>query len=386
MNEPIKSKKRLFLIDIIRVLCAFQIFMYHSNTMYGCSYGHAIDALIRHMASPVMTCFFLLSGFSIHYQHMDEEVTSRWIREYLVKRLISIMPSYLLVVIIWPFAYPAQLEDWIVLLPIDLFGVQTVYHTLFGILHNGGTWFVSCLLLAYVLYPVIKSVISIGARKKHTPVLSIVIVHFLLMYSSIIIPMFSLSNLYSNPIARAAEFMIGVSFAEILFRKNTTDVKHADDKAEIVRTGRKTSKIGGFLTTLGGHEAVYLIIILLIISAFLSLINREGIKAIAFGYMVTPVVLAVLLVSSRLHSPMLENNKILFMLSGMSYQFFLTQHFLWLISAGVLEIVNSSDNNVVKIVTSFVLCFVISFLVYRFYDKPIKNALKKWFCSYKLLK
>lgn len=116
-------KHRLFLIDILRVLCALLIYMRHSITMYCCTYGSPVfDGWIVDLTSPVMTCFFILSGFSIHYQHMEEEVTSDWTREYLKRRLISIMPCYLLVVVIWPFAYPAQLEDWVLLLPVDLVG------------------------------------------------------------------------------------------------------------------------------------------------------------------------------------------------------------------------------------------------------------------------
>lgn len=253
MNE-LNRKRRLFFVDMLRVLCALQIFMYHSSTIYRCSYGHAINALIRYMTAPVMTCFFILSGFSIHYQHMDEEVSSIWIQEYMKKRLIAIIPSYLLVALIWPIVNPEQLKDWALLMPVELFGIQTVYQTLFGILHNGGTWFVSCLLLAYVLYPVIKSVISSG--KKRTPVLLIAITHFFLMYSNIIIQRFSLSDLYSNPIARSAEFMIGVSFAEILFRsKDIVDEEKAEVIEKDVEITQKSDKIKGFLTTVwGGAE------------------------------------------------------------------------------------------------------------------------------------
>ena len=175
-------------------------------------------------------------------------------QEYLKKRLIAIIPSYLLVALIWPIVNPEQLKDWALLMPVELFGIQTVYQTLFGILHNGGTWFVSCLLLAYVLYPVIKSVISSG--KKRTPVLLIAITHFFLMYSNIIIQRFSLSDLYSNPIARSAEFMIGVSFAEILFRsKDIVDEEKAEVIEKDVEITQKSDKIKGFLTTVwGGAE------------------------------------------------------------------------------------------------------------------------------------
>lgn len=115
--------------------------------MYGCSYGYYIDALLRNLTSPVMSCFFLLSGFSIHYQHRFENGSEKWIRDFLKKRFIAILPSYFLFTLIWPLIHPEQLKEWVILLPVDILGIQTAYRTLFGILHNGGTWFVSCILL-----------------------------------------------------------------------------------------------------------------------------------------------------------------------------------------------------------------------------------------------
>lgn len=213
------KKRRFFLLDIIRVVCAFLIYARHSITMFGCTYGHFCDVLFTSLTSPVMTCFFILSGFSIHYQHREDELNETWTRNYLKKRLISIMPCYLLVVLLWPLVYPEQIRDWLVLLPVDLIGIQTFYRSLFGILHNGGTWFVSCLLFAYLIYPIIKAVLR-GANR-WVSVIGLMGIHFLLMYSVAVISIFSLDSLYSNPIARAAEFSLGVIFSDILFMKMT---------------------------------------------------------------------------------------------------------------------------------------------------------------------
>lgn len=353
----VTQKRRLFLIDILRVLCALQIYMYHSGTMYGCSYGHFIDALLGYLTSPVMTCFFLLSGFSIHYQHRKEETSQEWTRRFLKKRLITIMPSYLLVALIWPLVYPFQFKDWAILLPVDLFGIQTLFRTLFGILHNGGTWFVSCMLLCYVCYPVMKAVIR--SEKKRTTIIVIGTTHFLLMYSNVVIPAFMLDGLYSNPIARSAEFMVGVAFAEIVFSRELSSTKET-----------LKGRLGGVWKPLG------IILCMSVISVIIARFNHADLRTTVFGYFVIPVVLVILYVSTVVNWPFMENNKVLSILSGMSYQFFLAQLFLWNLTASVLAIIHL-DGNIAKIVTSFILCMLMAFVTWRFYDRPVRKMLRK---------
>lgn len=351
----VSQKHRLFVLDILRCLCALQIYMYHSGTMYGCSYGHFIDALLGYLTSPVMTCFFLLSGFSIHYQHRMEDASNDWTRSFLKKRLISIMPSYLLVALIWPMVYPAHLKDWLLLLPVDLFGIQTSYRTLFGILHNGGTWFVSCMLLCYMCYPVMKAIMR--SEKRRTPIVVIAITHFLLIYSNVVIPAFTLDGLYSNPIARAAEFMIGVAFVEIVF---------GDQASE--RTMR-----------IRGGKPICITLCLIVLSITIAFLNHADIRTTVFGYLPIPVVCMVLYVSTIVRWQRLENSKVLSALSGMSYQFFLAQLFLWSLTAKTLTIIHM-DGNIARIVMSFILCTFISFVTWRFYDKPVRKVLKKRLC------
>lgn len=354
-NLTEQKKHRLFLLDILRIICAFLIYARHSVTMYGCSYGSGLDEWFIMMTSPVMTCFFILSGFSIHYQHREEDLSAVWARRFLVKRLIAIMPSYLLVVFLWPLAYPEQLKDWLVLLPVDLVGIQTGYHTLFGILHNGGTWFVSCLLFAYLSYPVLKAVL--GSVKRRAPAALLIAAHFLLIYSNFVVPRFSLDRLYSNPIARTAEFWLGAAFSELLFRD-----------------GGKPDAAGAAGTDV--RSGVFTILLLTVLSVFLALVSHENIQATVYGYLVNPAVLLILLVSSLVRSRRLENSRVLSVLSGISYQFFLAQLFLWKLTAWVLGMLGLGGNRF-KIGMSLVLCTLLSLVVWRVYDKPVRKALSR---------
>lgn len=350
-----QKKHRLFLLDILRIICAFLIYARHSVTMYGCTYGSGLDEWFIMMTSPVMTCFFILSGFSIHYQHGKEELSAGWTRRFLARRLIAIMPSYLLVVFLWPLAYPEQLKDWLILLPADLVGVQTAYHSLFGILHNGGTWFVSCLLFAYLSYPVLKAVL--GSVKRWAPAALLIAAHFLLIYSNFVIPRFSLDRLYSNPIARTAEFWLGAAFSELLFRDG-----EKPDAAETVGTDVRSG--------------VFTILLLTVVSLILALVSHENIQATVYGYLVIPAVFLILLISSLVRSRLLENSRVLSVLSGISYQFFLAQLFLWKLTSWVLGMLGLGGNRA-KLGVSLVLCTLLSYTVWRFYDKPVRKFLSR---------
>ncbi len=348
------QKRRLFFLDIIRIACALLIYLRHSVTIYGCTYGHMFDVRFFQATSPVMTCFFMLAGFSIHYQHRQEEMNVLWTRTFLKKRLIGIMPSYLIVVAVWPLVHPDQINDWAMLLPIDVIGIQTSYRTLFGILHNGGTWFVSCMLLAYLMYPIIKAAISSGKLWVQMTVL--IVIHSLLVYSYFVIDQFSLDTLYSNPIARTAEFAIGVVFAEIVF--SDCDNEQAQRKQKV------------------SLPSVISIVIMTVMSVIVYRLNQNDPNTMYYSYFVIPIILVAFLIGSVLQCQVLEKSKILSALSGMSYQFFLMQLFLWDLTSVVLGALNISGN-VAKIVTSFVLCTVVSYTIYRFFDRPARKWLAK---------
>lgn len=142
-----------------------------------------------------------------------------------------------------------------------------------------------------------------------TSIILILLTHFILMYSNIVIRIFTLDTLYSNPIARTAEFMIGVSFSEIVFRGKSYGAT-------------KISKIKQFF-----ENSVGVIICTIIISVVVAKLNHAELKAIVFEYLSISFVLVALYLSTRMRCPILENSRLLSSLSGMSYQFFFSTAF-----------------------------------------------------------
>ncbi len=213
------------------------------------------------------------------------------------------------------------------------------------------------MLMCYVAYPVIKSIL--GSLKKYVPLVIVIVLYTLLVYNNIVIPKYALDSTYSNPIIRTAEFMIGVAFAEIVFRER----KNAD-RAFMKNLGA------------GGWKPLWVILFLVVISASIAVIAKVDIIVLVFGYMVIPGILSVLSAASCVRGKRIENSKLLSVLSGMSYQFFLAQLFLWKITGGLLEVLGISGN-MVKISVSLICCIFISFIVWYFYDRPVRKILYK---------
>lgn len=345
------KKHRIFMFDIIRVVCAILIFMKYSITMFECTYTAHIDKLVSGLTSEVMTCFFMLSGFSLYYtyNYIDMQSTKEKIRFYK-KRAIGILPAYYLVHVLWCLFMEDSLLKGIQLIPVELLGIQTIYNTLFGILHNGGTWFISCILICYFVYPLLQEIINeINMKKK---IFLTILISFLLAYSYYLILWFGIQDIYTNPFIRGMEFTVGVLCASII------------KEIEIP----KGFKWNMFIVVID----CILILGLLYINYY-SIIVHGGIWL--EGIVGTPIIAIILSTFSLMRYETLEKSKILGYLSKISYYFYLLQLFLWKISGAVIEVIGN-DRNRYKVGVSFICCVLLSVLIYELYDKPIQRKLR----------
>ena len=135
-----------------------------------------------------------------------------------MKRAITILPSYYCVHVIYLLLHMEQRKEWVILTPIDLVGIQTFFNTLFGILHNGGSWFVSCIIVCYLLYPIMQMLVNETSVKWQ--ITTLCMLHLLLVYSQYVTSYFQLGNNYSNPLFRLLEFACGILAASILKTKS----------------------------------------------------------------------------------------------------------------------------------------------------------------------
>ena len=353
----IKEKHRIFGLDIMRIVCALLIYARHSVTMFSCTYGSRADKIIINFTSPIMTCFFMISGFTIFYQYQNKQITGKGLIEFYGKRLLAILPSYYLVHIAWLIFYRESVSDWIALTPIELAGIQSAYNSLFGILHNGGTWFVSCILFSYLFYPTLQELLkNISIKAK---IILGILIYFLLVYSNYyIVRRFGLESNYANPVFRVLEFSYGAVLASILL------------------TSRKEERNGGV------KQALSVVVCIGILGCFIILLF-SNLRAIAIIYFPIPIISVLLYLSLNVRNEKLESNRILNILGKISYQFFLSQLFLWKVSAIVLSILKN-HSNIARIIVSLICCLVMSLFIYYLYDRPIQKLIMRKFRESKI--
>ena len=344
------DKQRMYVLDFIRIICAFLIFQRHSITMFGCTYSSRIDLHILDMTSPVMICFFVLSGFSLYYQYRDNEFSASELRIFYTKRAKTLLPSYFIIHILYVLINQESLKDWVALTPIELLGIQSIYNSLFGILHNGGTWFVSCMLFCYLLYPIIQEITkTLSTFKVVTIILG---VYFIIIYSGVIVDRFHLAGNYANPFFRLFEFTIGVLISVLCQR--IEQYNFSENKIIF-------NKLGGAGTT------IFICIMLIVILKLIGFSNHN----IVFTFLPIPIISLILFTANAVKNLSFKYVSVLRYFSKISYQFYLIQCVnIWKTSKSILYAFNL-HSNLSKIIGSFILCLlcaaVINILVNIFY-------------------
>ena len=351
-------KHRMFGIDFIRIICALLIYMGHSVAMFGCSYGSgAIDNFILGTRSPVMSMFFIVSGFSIYYNNKVEDWNTKETVDFYIKRAINIFPTVLLIHVLWLVIGPDTVARWIVLTPLSISGLQSMFPNILGILHNGGTWFISCILIAYFTFPISCGIID--TFNKRTKWVVTVAVMLAVIYFSTVGNYYSLGNLYINPIFRCLEFTFGVCLSASF---NTIEKRNGK-----LSTAAALVALIVF-TVIVGHSIWYQ-----------TIVSVTGVRTTIF--VLYPWIALMLYISYITRCVRLENNVIINYASGLTYYFFIFQLILWIVTTWFVKLVGPYMEtyfsiNSIKLISSFVICVLISIIVCELYDKPIKKKLR----------
>lgn len=307
-----------------------------------------------------MTGFMLLSGFVLHLTYKDKKLTEiKHAKMFYIKRLIGIIPLYYTIAFLHIVSDMLRgrtnIMDELLLFPIEVLGLQSVFTSLFAYSHNGGTWFISCILICYALFPFLQSIIlQISQRKR---IIALLFCFMVLLYSPIIQHKFGLADLYSNPFFRFLEFSVGVILADfhLCFR---------------VQIGAKTN--------------VMLVGALMVVLFYgVTLAYRAGIPAnyMLYDWVALPCFSVILILLGKKRFLKLQHSKLLIYLSSISFTFFLSQVLpLWAISRHVLTFFGW-EGNIIRILLSFTICLVSAILIHEFVEKPSAKFLK-----YKLLK
>ena len=344
-----EKREHLAILDIIKICCAVLIYMRHSITMFGCTYGSSlVDGLICATTSPIMVCFFVVSGFSIYYNNSNRNLLDAGeLRTFYKKRFITLFPIYILVHMLSYVLVVNTVQQKIYSTPVELLGLQSMYGGLFGISHSGATWFISSLLLGYFIYPLVQELLKMNQRCIY---LVTSVIFFVLVYSEVVmLQIFGVQPGYVNPVFRAMQ----VAFGAALCMAFTEDDKGNNKKAAIMMVANLI--ITGLLTAFALHY-------------------KMGIE-----YVTTPIyyylIAFAMLISIKFKPRLLTKSKLIKYAGSLTFYFFILQVFLWRLSAKVCGL-TGFESNKGKLLVSFVLCVVLSIICKELFDKHAQKYLK----------
>ena len=318
------------------VIC---VFLFHTNIHLKAEYG-IFNSFIR-MGACCMTGFFLLSGYVLSINYNNIEINADSLSNFYKKRFISLIPMYWIVSFAYIIMYK-QVKDNLILLPIEILGLQSFFSSIFDISHNGGTWFISCLILCYFLFPFIQYIVRSLNRKNRLLVFGLL--SFILLYSSVVVWYFNLNSIYSNPFFRLVEFCIGM----ILF----------SFKEDIEKNK--------FCKILLNKYAIIVELLIFIISVSISVYLNIGVgNYMLYNFISLPLFILMIISCSGVKFEGYRLNKVLEFLSGVSYMFFLSQLFIFDLTKNILVVIKK-DTNLLRICISLFLCLLLSFVLHKF--------------------
>lgn len=169
----------------------------------------------------ILSMFFVLSGFCLYYAYGEKNFSDvDNIVKYYKKRIKSIFIPYFILLFIW-FIWGKELTEpkyLIALFPLEISLTQQAINSTWGYFFNGGTWFLSCLLPGYFLFPLVTMLI----KKCSVKIKVFVILGMYIICSSAgifqnMVRTEPLNQVFVSPMIRTFEFVIGILTCDLLF-------------------------------------------------------------------------------------------------------------------------------------------------------------------------
>lgn len=268
------------------------------------------------------------------------------------------MPMYWFMAITYPIwdviINHGSIINNIILVPIELLGLQNVFHSLFGYTHNGGTWFVSCILFCYLIFPFVYNIVK-EIRLKMKVNLGILL-GIILLYSSFLTGFLKIEGIYSNIFFRMLEFVIGMLLCSIWWDvKETKWYKFYFAKRVL------------FICVFG---------VLLVSVTVLVKMNILVGDYMVYSVVGLPCFSLLVFSGAGIDTPIVNSSKIIEYAVNISYAFFFAQFYTWKITLGIINFIGV-NTNIIRISISFIICLLIAIVMHEAIEKPIKRLLTK---------
>lgn len=351
MEQNVVNTKNQHLIglDLFRIAAAFVVFLFHSGQV-ACDYW-ILQPFVK-MGPVFMTGFFMLSGFSLYLSYECEDLTKiAFIKLFYKKRAASVLPLYWFLYVTYVLFLGT--ESWlqnVILIPVEVLGMQSAYSSLYLYSHNSATWFISCILFCYLFYPFMSECVKqLSIRIRF---ILLILTGFIMLHAPIVIHVFEQESIYPNPIFRMIEFFMGVLLAS-LFREPCV--------SRFVESflARKTVLCLEAAVLLAAVREVYVLGI------------GRG-DYMLYNWICLPIFSLMLPGLAQAEFPILQKLKAVRYLSSISYAFYLAQFFTWPM---VRKLILFFENNTTsfKFAASLIICVILSILMHEFVEKPCKK-------------
>lgn len=188
------DKKRIFSLDLIRVVAMWMIIIYHFQSLLISWNIQIVDMPQKRLVFYVygidmgilgVSLFFIVSGFSLMYVYENKLE----LKSYLCKRFVAIYPlfwlSYLTCLTLIFILYKGQVyhpnaPKWKWLL--TFFGIDGYFHYKGIDFYLIGEWFLGAIIFLYALFPLFRKMIKSKYWKVYTVLLTILYIGIVIWY------------------------------------------------------------------------------------------------------------------------------------------------------------------------------------------------------------
>lgn len=217
MSTDNKQKERLFYLDFVRAIAVLSIVLCHFNARYSFLYMNPdrTDLTIitwqpfnLFIGDLGVAVFFIISGAALMYTY-DNELN---LASFYKKRALAIYPMFYIAYLV-VFITRAKAILSFNLSPVKwlftLTGFDGYFSTLTSTYYILGEWFLGCIVLVYLVFPLLR------AALKKAPVITwiVVLILYFLSVQFISIPNFNSSLILT---VRIPEVLFGMTFVKYI--------------------------------------------------------------------------------------------------------------------------------------------------------------------------
>lgn len=216
--------RRLRLLTLFRFLAAFWVLLFHLQSLL--QVPAPFSRFVQNGAY-AMSFFFVLSGVVLAYGYFELNSGTAELKEFYLRRLARIYPSYLVVHLAGLAWLPVASGDWTRWSYINassLIGIQAWFPWAnLGV--NAGTWSISCEIFFYLLFPALLPLakqLNTGARQLRAAVCLCLFIGFLGLADFAFAGGGTFPLLYISPLIRLPEFLLGMVIGVAIRHRDAT--------------------------------------------------------------------------------------------------------------------------------------------------------------------